>query len=381
MNVYIFYYILNFMCRVDHVEPWLSGNARGPSTAFCLLFRLGQLRPEPAVIREMLENRDSPYIRAVSDTILSDSRLKGLCVPYAILGVSYPRVLRGAYSFSIFLMQVGFLYLRYCCNPRELWKWFKKYVQDEEEFAPSPGALGRRITIGEFARDILLDQFYFETIFPRIPKVVSEDIRSSLKSMALPTEPAGNAGQGGPSRRGVEGGSRRPASVKSSLSVALGQRAPNRSGAREEGRGLGAEIHLDRQDKRNNNYRRRSRSPSRPRERSFSIKDKYDKYDRYDKYDKYDRYDRYDKYDDRYEVARERSHGEFAHGDFQRVSHSRSGEERYRDNTHSHETNRFSSGARREERSRTAETGPQRRDARDVFKERPASFRGRISGY
>ena len=43
--------------------------------------------------------------------------------------------------------------------------------------------------------------------------------------------------QGGADRRGVDDGNRRPASVKASLSVAMGQRAPNRSGAREEGRG------------------------------------------------------------------------------------------------------------------------------------------------
>jgi hypothetical protein len=27
-------------CRVENVEPWMSGNARGPSTAFNLLYRL-----------------------------------------------------------------------------------------------------------------------------------------------------------------------------------------------------------------------------------------------------------------------------------------------------------------------------------------------------
>ena len=43
----------------------------------------------------------------------------------------------------------------------------------------------------------------------------------------------GNAGQGGPDRRGVDEGNKRPASVKASLSVAFGQRAPNRAGARE----------------------------------------------------------------------------------------------------------------------------------------------------
>lgn len=28
--------------------------------------------------------------------------------------------------------QVGFLYLRYVCDPRKLWNWFKPYMRDEE---------------------------------------------------------------------------------------------------------------------------------------------------------------------------------------------------------------------------------------------------------
>jgi hypothetical protein len=44
----------------------------------------------------------------------------------------------------------------------------------------------------------------------------------------------GNGGVGGADRRGVDDGNKRPASVKASLSVAMGQRAPNRAGAREE---------------------------------------------------------------------------------------------------------------------------------------------------
>ncbi len=47
---------------------------------------------------------------------------------------------------------------------------------------------------------------------------------------------------GGADRRGVDDGGKRPASVKASLSVAFGQRAPNRAGAREEGRGMGAGV-------------------------------------------------------------------------------------------------------------------------------------------
>lgn len=156
--------------------------------------------------------------------------------------------------------QIGFLYLRYCCNPRDLWRWFKKYMHDDEEFVPSPEGLGSRVRMGDFVREILLDQYYFETIFPRIPKTVADEIKDNLKAMGLSTVPVGNAGQGGPSRRGVDGGGRRPASVKASLSVAMGQRAPNRAGAREEGRGLGSDMYAP-DDRRARPRRPRSRSP------------------------------------------------------------------------------------------------------------------------
>ena len=63
-------------------------------------------------------------------------------------------------------------------------------------------------------------QYYFETIFPRIPKPVADDLISKLTSMGLPTKAQRNGGQGGPDRRGVEEPNRRPASVKASLCAA-----------------------------------------------------------------------------------------------------------------------------------------------------------------
>ena len=60
-------------------------------------------------------------------------------------------------------------------------------------------------------------QFYFETIFPRIPKPVHDDFVSKLIAMGLPSRAVRNGGQGGVDRRGVEEGNRRPASVKASL--------------------------------------------------------------------------------------------------------------------------------------------------------------------
>ena len=57
-------------------------------------------------------------------------------------------------------------------------------------------------------------QYYFETLFPRIPKPVQDDLAAKLTAMGLPVKAIGNAGQGGGDRRGVDEPNRRPASVK-----------------------------------------------------------------------------------------------------------------------------------------------------------------------
>ncbi|GFH15852.1 uncharacterized protein HaLaN_12160, partial [Haematococcus lacustris] len=43
----------------------MSGNARGPSTAFCLLYRLFSLGLSVGEVRQLVDHKDSPYIRAV----------------------------------------------------------------------------------------------------------------------------------------------------------------------------------------------------------------------------------------------------------------------------------------------------------------------------
>ena len=55
---------------VIHVEPWMSGNARGASSAFGLLYRLCQLQPSEEQVDALLTHEDSPYIRAVGRLIL-----------------------------------------------------------------------------------------------------------------------------------------------------------------------------------------------------------------------------------------------------------------------------------------------------------------------
>lgn len=54
---------------VDHVEPWMSGNVRGPSTAFCLLYRLFEIKLTEDQVVDTITCKDSPYIRAVRSTM------------------------------------------------------------------------------------------------------------------------------------------------------------------------------------------------------------------------------------------------------------------------------------------------------------------------
>jgi len=51
--------------QVDHVEPWMTGNCRGPSTAFCLLYKFFTMKLTVKQMHGLLKHLDSPYIRAV----------------------------------------------------------------------------------------------------------------------------------------------------------------------------------------------------------------------------------------------------------------------------------------------------------------------------
>lgn len=73
-------------------------------------------------------------------------------------------------------------------------------------------------------------QYYFDTIFPRIPVPVMRATVSNLEKMKLPTKHAGTTGE---STRGSDEPARRPPSVKAALSVSFGQRAPHRASTRD----------------------------------------------------------------------------------------------------------------------------------------------------
>lgn len=57
--------------QVDHVEPWMTGNCRGPSSAFCLLYKFFTMKLTVNQMHGLLKHPDSPYIRAVSQSLSS----------------------------------------------------------------------------------------------------------------------------------------------------------------------------------------------------------------------------------------------------------------------------------------------------------------------
>lgn len=57
--------------QVDHVEPWMTGNCRGPSTAFCLLYKFFTMKLTVKQMHGLLKHPDSPYIRAVRGMCLT----------------------------------------------------------------------------------------------------------------------------------------------------------------------------------------------------------------------------------------------------------------------------------------------------------------------
>eukprot|EP00854_Cymbomonas_tetramitiformis_P016186 gene16186-19208_t len=123
--------------EVTHAEPWMGGNARGPSTFYCLVYKLFTIKCTEKQIVDLIEHPDSPFIRAA-----------------------------------------GFMYLRYVGDPKDLFSWYEAYLTDEEEI--SPAQQGKTVTIGTYIRDLLLDQSYFDTLFPRIPEVAK---RQAIKRL------------------------------------------------------------------------------------------------------------------------------------------------------------------------------------------------------
>ena len=102
--------------QVEHIEPWergsrkthgqvgMCGGVRGVgaggivSTAYCLLYKLFTLKLTERQLLQLINHRDSPYIRGL-----------------------------------------GFMFIRYCQHPNTFWDWFEPYMEDDEEIDPKAG--------------------------------------------------------------------------------------------------------------------------------------------------------------------------------------------------------------------------------------------------
>ncbi|VAH98301.1 unnamed protein product [Triticum turgidum subsp. durum] len=86
-------------------------------------------------------------------------------------------------------------------------------------------------TMGVYVRDVILGQYYFDSLLPRVPLLILRQVTAHLEKMKLPTKQSGITGDS--SRLGSDDTARRPPSVKASLSVSFGQRAPHRASTRD----------------------------------------------------------------------------------------------------------------------------------------------------
>ncbi|GAU95419.1 hypothetical protein RvY_07040-2 [Ramazzottius varieornatus] len=143
--------------HVNHLEPWergsrktsgqigMCGGVRGVGTggivssAFCLLYKLFTLKITRKQLNGLINHEDSPYIRGI-----------------------------------------GFMYIRFCQPPADLWEWLEPYLDDPEEVDPKAGT-GDPMTIGMVVQQLLTRLDWYGTLFPRIPVPIQKQIDQKLK--------------------------------------------------------------------------------------------------------------------------------------------------------------------------------------------------------
>lgn len=146
--------------NVKHLEPWergtrktqgmtgMCGGVRGVgaggvvSTAFCLLYKLFTIRLSRKQLVSMINNRDSPYIRGI-----------------------------------------GFMYIRFCQPPQDLWAWMEPYLDDEEQIDPRSGG-GDVMAMAQVVKMMLTKLDWYGTLFPRIPVPIQKEIEQKFREKA-----------------------------------------------------------------------------------------------------------------------------------------------------------------------------------------------------
>ncbi|KAF8381113.1 hypothetical protein PRIPAC_70255, partial [Pristionchus pacificus] len=143
--------------HVRHLEPWekgtrkvqgmtgMCGGVRGVgaggviSSAFCLLYKLFNIRITRKQLVSMINSNQSAYLRGM-----------------------------------------GFMYIRFCQPPSDLWNWLEPYLDDEDTVDPRSGG-GDELTFGQIARMMLTKLDWYGTLFPRIPVPIQKDIDEKFR--------------------------------------------------------------------------------------------------------------------------------------------------------------------------------------------------------
>jgi len=81
---------------------------------------------------------------------------------------------------SPYIRCIGFLYLRYACEPGQLWNWIKPYVFDEEQVQVRFNPASPEIHMGEYVRSLFGELDYFGTRLPRLPIQTERDLKVKI---------------------------------------------------------------------------------------------------------------------------------------------------------------------------------------------------------
>lgn len=122
----------------NSVEPYHTNSGTLPTALFCCVYRFFTLGLDSRMLRKLLNNQESPYLRAA-----------------------------------------GFLYVRYGLPHDTLWDWLGEYILDDETFQLSPEN-DQKTTIGEYVEGLLAQDKYFSTPFPRLPNSTRRRLEERL---------------------------------------------------------------------------------------------------------------------------------------------------------------------------------------------------------
>ncbi|GMR35128.1 hypothetical protein PMAYCL1PPCAC_22528 [Pristionchus mayeri] len=76
---------------------------------------------------------------------------------------------------SVYLRGMGFMYIRFCQPPSDLWAWLEPYLDDEDTVDQRSGG-GDELSFGQIAPEMLTKLDWYGTLFLRIPVPIQKDI-------------------------------------------------------------------------------------------------------------------------------------------------------------------------------------------------------------